>query len=520
MRARLAGLAAALVLLGALLGLRPEPQPAAAVPPALRLPWAVCGGTVHQLDVVVAGKLRLHRDLLSAGDPDPAQLREAVGLQIQHAFGARHNDPSARGVLTPDGPPHTLEILGRVDVPYGEDMTIEWPADPTLRVESDYVRRALARGRVAAADPAIEFSWRAQVRLIRCDPSADAPQAFELPIPLDPYLLYWTIAASEHVEHVYLARRTRSFPCADPQIADYPHPEYLWYFWRPTDCAAPQRGLGRASLQLTRQAVRDGDLSAWRGGLAAAIADRPLRIVVVFGYLNHQVPRPSPAEVHAALTTPGALPRGVDAEWGSAQYVEFVRRLDELLEHQTRRLFTQDSGPVAELRGNLRGSGRPIELAVHLTETDYLAPPAFAPRHRPLLLAALREADAILYAGHSGLGQNFSLAQLAQGDAQGEVAAALQRSPVRLLGFIGCYTYSYFGDDLAERLPRSAGDPGTLLVYSGNAVVHTADSVVHVLRTLDCLLASADGVIGPGICDLPPPGPKDSPDFLVYGLAP
>lgn len=520
MRARLVGLAAALTLVGALSGLRCESPSAAAPLPALRLPWAVCDGAADQLDVVVTGSLRLHRDLLPAGGPDPAQLREAVGLQLRHAFAARHNDASARGVLTPDGPPHTVEILGRAEVPYGEDMTVEWPADPTLLVESDYVHRALARGRLAATDPALEVTWRAQVRLIRCDPGADAPAAFELPIPRDPYLLYWTIAVGEHVEHVYLARRIRSFPCADPQIADYPHPEYLWYFWRPSSCAAPQRGLARASLQVTRQTARDGDLSAWRADLAAAIAERPLRIVVVFGYLNHQVPRPEPAEVHAALATPGASTPGVDAEWGSAQYVEFVRGLDGLLEHRSLRLFTQDGDPAAELRASLRSSGRQVELAVHLTETDYLAPPAYAPRHRPLLLAGLREADVIVYAGHSGLGLNFSLAQLELGAAKGAVAAALQRSPVRLVGFIGCYTYSYFGDDLAERLPRSAGDPGPLLVYSGNAVVHTADSVLHLLRTLDCLLASEDGVIRPGVCDLPPPGPKDSPDFLVYGLAP
>jgi hypothetical protein len=490
--------ATALAVLAALLVLRPWSTPQD--PP---LPWAVCGGTVHHADAVLTGTLRLHRALLPDGDLDPALLRDAVALQIRHAFGSLHNDPSARSLLTPDGPPHTVEILERADVAYGHDITVDWPADPELHVESDYVRRALARGQLSADDPAIAVTWRAHVRLTRCDADADSPQTFHLPAPHDPYLLYWSVPAAARVEHVYLRKRARTFPCADPQIADYAHPEYLWYYWQPTrpGCEDRPPDLARVDLQISHQTPPSGDLSAWRRGLATAIQGRPLRVVLVFGYLNHQVPRPDPGDIHAALATRDPPAPAIDAEWGSAQYVEFVRRLNELLEDPTQRLYLADGDPAAEIHGTLQRSRQPALLSVHLTETDYLAPTPYTPRHLPLLLAALRDADAILYAGHSGLGLNFSLAQLEQAAPPGAVAAALQTSPVQLLAFIGCYTYSYFGDDLARRLPRQ----GPLFVYTGNSVADTADSALHVLHTVDC--------------HLPPPGPKDSPDFLVYELA-
>lgn len=496
MRRALVALAVLLALAALAWSLRPRAEP-----PIAR---AVCGGRVDDLDLLATGTLRLHRDLLPPGGPDDAFIAEAVALQLRHAFAVPHNDPAARDILTPDGPPHTLEILDRTDVAYGRDLTLAWPADPALNPESAYVRNALARGRVAADDPAIVLRWRARVRVASCTTTDTPPTPLRLPVPHDPYLLYWSIPTTHHVEQTYLDKRVVTFPCADPGIADYAHPEYLWYYWQPrragcTDLLQTPRDLGVVDLEIAGRRAPANDLTPW---LAAFPADRPLRIVLVFGYLNHQIDRPDPAALRASLES-----AALDPEWGAEQYRRFLRRTAELLVDRTLEPVATATDVSVTITGALRRSGRPVVLEAHLTETDYLAPSTYAPRHAPLLLAALRDADAIVYAGHSGLGLNFSRANLERDTSPAAVADALANSPTNLVAFIGCYTYAYFGDDLARDLQNA------LFVYTGNSVADTADSTLHVLSVLDCLLA------GDPRCDLPAPGPPGEPDFLIWSRA-
>lgn len=471
-----------------------------------RVAIAVCDGVVGDVEAVVRGELRLHRGLLPDDGPTAAMLEEAVALQLRYAFAAGHNVED-RLVLTPDGPPRAIEMLSGEEVAYGRDVRLDWPEDPELRPESAYVRRALARGRLSATDPALVFRWQARVRFASCDPDGRGVADLQMPAPYDPYLLYWTVGSEVRVEHVYRERRAISYPCADRRIADYAHPEYLWYYWQPRrgDCVHAPDAVGEVALQVVSRRAPGGELTAWRDDLVNALADRPLRVVVVFGYLNHQVDRPDPAVVRAALMNDEA----VDLEWGSEQFVAFVRATDGLLDGRTLVASVGDAGPVAAVSGALRGSGRRVEIVATLTETDVLVPAPHVPRHTPLLLAGLREADAILYAGHSGLGINFSRARL-ELDAPGELAAALAGSPTRLIAFIGCYTYAYFGDDLAGALPQDA-----LFVYTGNSVAQVADSTLHVLKTVDCLLGSG----ATSACEVPPPGPAEARDFVIYELA-
>jgi hypothetical protein len=500
--ASLAVLAAAGLGLAALLP-RPSPPP----PP---LAWAVCGAPVHDLELELTGELILHRDLAPADLPR-AFLEQAVALQVRHAFAASHNDAGHTAILVPDGPPRALEILARSDAAYPHALVIDWPADPGLAPESDYVRRAVARGTLAAGDPALRIAWRAAVRLAACEPDVAVADGFDLPAPRDPFLLHWTVPAERRVEHTYIHKRLLGFPCADPDVADTPHPEYLWYYWQPRrpGCEAllTARELGAVHVRVRERRRPGADLGPWRDALAAALGERPLRVVLVFGYLNHQVARPDPERLREAVRAD--LDPDVEIEWGTAQYLKFVRGTADLLADRTLAL-PRDGEPAAEVRGLLRRSGRRVELTAHLTETDYLAPPELAPRHAPILVDALATADAIVYAGHSGLGLNFSRARLEQDTTPAAVAAALAASPARLLGFIGCYTYTYFGDDLAAGLPRPRD---ALFVYTGNSVVETADSALHVLHALDCLLA---GAASPRACELAPPGQPGAHDFLIF----
>lgn len=500
-------LAGAAVVAGWLLA-----RPAAEAP----LAWAVCGGRTLQAEVVATGELRLHRALLPDEGLTPATLQAAVELQLRHAFAPPENDPATRHLLVPDGPPRAVEVLSRTEVAYGRDVALDWP-DAGMRVADAYVRRALARGRLAAEDPALAVRWRARVGVTRCDVGEGAPRRFELPAPVDPFLLYWYVDAARRVELAYGAWRARTFPCAADEYAEVPHPEYLWYYWQPGRCAEGELGLGSVTLEVAAQRPASGDFSAWRRGLAAALEGRPLRVTLIFGYLDHQVARPDAGELRRTILTGAAPGPAIADEWGAAQFVAFLRRLDPVMTRGETRVRADADAVTAEVAGTLRASGRPVELTAQLAEADFLAPPQHPPRHPALLLAGLRDADVLVYVGHSGLGSNFSAAQLERATSAEAVAAALDGSPARVLGFIGCFTYSYFGEDLARRLPRTGEE--AMFVYTGNAVTETADSALHLLRTVDCLLASPDGRIGPGACDLPPPGSPAAPDFLIYDHA-
>ena len=242
----------------------------------------------------------------------------------------------------------------------------------------------------------------------------------------------------------------------------------------------------------------------------------PLRVAAIFGYVDHQLPRPSAETVTACAQGPlpsGEEPAGCDdLEWGAAQYVGFVRALQrELVDPQAG--WVDDAGErIRVIRGRLRRSGRPLELRAELLETDLLAPPPFVARHAPRLLQALARADVLLYVGHSGLGANLSVAELERALPAPQVDRVLRSSPTRVVGFLGCYTYSYFGPDLAQRLRGGAGRD-TLFVYTGSGVSELAEAALHVLATLDCVLAP--GPAPGGSCA----AARATDDFLIYDYA-
>ena len=93
--------------------------------------------------------------------------------------------------------------------------------------------------------------------------------------------------------------------------------------------------------------------------------------------------------------------------------------------------------------------------------------------------------------GHSGLGENLSIAKLVAALGVPKTTALLQRSTTQVVAFLGCYTYSYFGRDLAPLLRGEAGRE-TLFAYTGNAVSQLSQSALHVLSVLDCALASSE----------------------------
>ena len=227
-----------LAVLALVLGRGPQrqelrsPLAAPAIAPDEPFPLAVCPGRVRHVEVELRGELRLHRSLLAPGPgllSDEA-LRAAVQQQLRYAFASTQHD--APHALAPAGPPTRVERLAVREVPYGRDLRLDWPADPEVRPTTDYVRRALARSVLSASDPALQLEYLAAVTVAWClTPAAgDAePGPLTLPVPRDPYLLHWFVEPAQRARHVYGNKSAVTFPCAREELADYDHPEFLWY---------------------------------------------------------------------------------------------------------------------------------------------------------------------------------------------------------------------------------------------------------------------------------------------------
>ncbi len=501
----------------------------------LPFPMAICDGTASHAEAVVTGEVRLHQALLAKGTLSATELQSAVALQLRYAFASAQNDTPGPTTLTPDGPPRSVEILEQKIISYGNTLDVDWTADAQIQPESDYVKRALAQKQLAATDVAVVVSYRARVGLAVCDKTDKSTRqsVFRFPVPHDPYLLYWHITKERRIVQEYGSKHALTFPCAESELADYDHPEYLWYFWQPrrtqpdcTELLPTPRVLGWVSVRITKRLPPSGDFTRFKIGVTTNVAGAtlaPLRVVLVFGYVDHQVARPDPALLKkclaAAIPNPPQTPvmKCAYDEWGAFEYDQFLQRTRTVLTEDSRVVRAHPDVMEVQIGGQLRRSGRRILVTAYLTETDFLGPPQYAPHHVPLLLDALRTADAVVYVGHSGLGANFAVTQLQKSITPAPVSAVLRSSPVRVLGFIGCYTYSYFGQDFRQSAfglgPRGRE---ALFVYTGNAVEQTAASALHILATVDCIMQSPTGSLRPESCDLTPVGATDKPDFLIY----
>lgn len=469
-------------------------------------PLAACDGTAYAMDVEVTGQLLLHRDFLPSGIIKRAEVEAAVQQQLRYAFAATQNDESAALFLTPSGPPSQIEILWQQDVPYGHALHLDWPADPEIHPGIDYVKKALQRRDVKALDAAVQLGYRARLTVAACSHSPKLPSQLALPIPVDPYLLFWFVDPAQRALRVYGSKSAVTFPCAEDDLAEYEHPEYLWYYFQPTRTAPDCPGLLQSARALTVAQLRviaasppHGSLREVTQGLRSAASEhKVLRIGALFGFVDHQHARPTPAQVkecfeplRPAHSQSEGRCQEDELEWGTVQYLHFIAALRGRLVDYAAEVVRGPLGGVFSVvvTGKIPHSLVPVEVTVDLMETDFLAPAPYVATHLPWIAQALQQQDVLLYAGHSGLGENLSVAKLVGALGAPKTTALLQRSPTQVVAFLGCYTYSYFGRDLAPLLRGGAGRE-TLFAYTGNAVSQLSQSAMHVLSMLDCALAA------------------------------
>lgn len=130
--------------------------------------------------------------------------------------------------------------------------------------------------------------------------------------------------------------------------------------------------------------------------------------------------------------------------------------------------------------GALKRSGRPVRMNVFHGLTNVFGP--VPPNHWAIAREAIINDNVLIYVGHSGIGENLKLAQIAKhtGATHEQLSDEISRAPYQVMAFLSCYSYMYFGQDLMH-----AGGKGREFVYTGTGYGKGEKGSLAVLDLLD-----------------------------------
>ncbi len=471
---------------------------------------ATCPQQAAEYTATIRDTLVLDRRFFDPKLPEDAQIREGIRQQLKYFWGwfRTHTATHAQQHIVVGAEEPDIWIVGQRDVPYGRDLQLDWhETAPEMQIVDPYTRRAVERGVTQHDDPAVEVQYEAHFPLALCGQPRPEHSELAFAMPRDPWLMHWLVAKRDHRLVRYNADQAVTNPCVDDDYADLPHPFYYWYDWlperhgldaegKPFDCRNMLH-LGRdyfpRTAQLTRVATPLNELDALRSRLRAG--GKPLQATVVIGVLEHEWPRfDYPALARALGSGQADLPQKALAaqkgpsrrEFGEGILLKLLTDLPTVMTLTRYRASVQGAYLRVDVDGTLDRSGRALQLHAFVGVTDVLGPTP--PRHWPILRAALKSDDIIVYAGHSGVGENFRLQRILD-DAKltaAEFAKEFKEAPFQLIAFLSCYSYMYFGRDLQAAAQHAAG---RAFVYTGSPYTKGDRGTLAILDVVDQALA-------------------------------
>jgi hypothetical protein len=167
---------------------------------------------------------------------------------------------------------------------------------------------------------------------------------------------------------------------------------------------------------------------------------------------------------------------------GSLALVRFLQNLsevltvDEVIPGETRKLPYQ-----AQVRGKLKSSGAGLTLGLFFGHTDRLSEAPVQSNEE--MIRSLETSDLIVYKGHSGLGENFKLTRLLEESRSPPEPKALSLKPShQVVAFVGCHTFSYFGEDIVNARRKQKLDTTLITTIAGGT---NSNAALDVLAWID-----------------------------------
>ncbi|MEQ1876570.1 MAG: hypothetical protein ABL958_07985 [Bdellovibrionia bacterium] len=508
-----------LALTGAILAFRSLGPAQEADLSTQNLNGVACGKTSAEYSLSFSDRVVLNVSFLDPKLSEDDNLKSAIEQKIRYFtqyFLTAKNLPFK---VVRSSVPAEVTITSKRIAKYPFKLNIDWTEKPDLPIDDMYTRAAIKKGSTSRLDKSLEADYQARITVLTCGASGDELEIVG-PVPVDPMLFYWNVPSSERRHLKWNASEAIANPCADNEVADFPHPGYFWYFWDPyftgkdadgkkVDCTARLQS-GRDFLvqkaRLTKIRDVNPDFSFMHSRFSKS--EGPLTAVFFFGYLDHQIPEPKTAEIVSLLEQQG---RGIPAdhfEWGSSAFLNFVGEARTRLREPTVTVAAEGDYTVAVIAGRLIESGREIQIKALLGPTDVFGKTRTG--HWKWVPGALENSDIVVYAGHSGLGENFSLARAATElkIEASELNAVATKKPYQLLAFLSCYSYSYFGQDILD----GAGSlkPARDIIYSAASLGFSRyqDTSIAIVEFVDRVLAT-------GTFEAPA-RLKPADDFLVF----
>ena len=465
-----------------------------------RLQLATCPRPAAEYDATYQGRIVLARAFLDPARSEDDNLREAIVQQLKYVWGYLRTSPAVRDRLRMvlSAAPPRVQIVRRADAPYGRDLTLDWSdADPRVVIPDVYTRRATNAGRVSNSDPAVAADFVIRFQMATC---GDPGPELAIPLPDDPWLAYWYVPAAERRRFRYAGFDAQMTPCTHDDLAELPEPYYYWYDWWPDragvdldgrswDCKRlllQGRDFTDRRIELGRKAEPSPDFDTLREELSG-----PLSATVLIGVLDYHagdLGYPALRKRLGSGRDPSAraravLARGAPADRGTLFFLRYLAGLDRLLDSGTYSTALEGDALAVTVEGTLKRSRRKITLHGYAALTDIFGPRP--PAHWAILRRALTRDPIVICAGHSGIGENFRLAQIASHTGVEPAQLAGEAPRFQLIAFLSCYSYMYFGQDLiASGRPRE-------YVFTGSDFTRGDTGALAVIDLIDQVLAGA-----------------------------
>ena len=451
-----------------------------------------CSGEAAELTLRIKNHVLLHKDFLADKAGDEKEYLEAVELQLKYVFGYFHNQPKLNTVLATSPTAPRIKIHRTSSTSYPFDLEIDKIDHPDVKISLPYQKKALDRGRTTQKDSAVRIEYSAEIEAMRCGKNP-LKQELELALPSDPYLAYWYVAPRSrrllkwrHVQGV-------TNPCADPELADIPHPEFYWYFWNPVRSAFDAKGKLYHCSELLKESFHFHKVGAEiveRRSPSNAHPllsfdkfpkEKTLRASVVFGIIDAKLasfPTQGLSGLKPALKGESKAPLDAyldsllkseeELDRGSRYFANFLLGLPAVMDISAVKVLENQSYLQLQIQGLLVKSRREIKLRAYFGPTDLLA--GKPPQHWRLLKSALETDHLLFYNGHSGLGENLALHNINDSAVSGILEPIeFDRAPsYQLVAYLSCYSYNYFGRDLLRARAERANTTATDVVYTAS----------------------------------------------------
>lgn len=381
-------------------------------------------------------------------------VQNAMELTVNYISGQLYND-SWRGFKHVLGLERELIVNQKTKVSYPFDLDIDDLRTNKVEIFDTYTLNAIKKGFTKKTDQGLKVDFTAILTVASCAKEADKKRinkifSHNFYIPRDPYLFYWSIPSKQRVEKNWndISKAVVN-PCSTSELADYNSPEYYWYFW------TPETKMGSKSCKdylLNGQYVQTVKLTKIDSYPVKTGFKMPKtqvkKISIIFGHQDHYK-KPKDLKKFASYLEKKSVPKNYKdlLTNDEVSFFLFMHEMHEIFDTKVMNFETKPDHIIVNLNTDK------IEFNIFFGPTDVFDP-SLKPKHWSFFQNALADSEMIVYWGHSGLGENLKIDNISKYAA---VRTPIEERKITTKEFVyvGCYTYSYFGEKLKQMLSGS-----------------------------------------------------------------